>query len=725
MLYWILLFQIGFFMIRNYALMTGIYIMVMASVLMSKRKLSSRWEKNGISLLDQLWQLSVAFLISMLLFSSYTPKDLIHYIKGDELHGYCAYLDSTGFDFYAYHDGEYKKFRVFKKDMDESLENTHLCISGFGKKTLLPANRGGFDYDSYLKAHHYDGYFYPKIIEKSSEILKIPDSWVKFKLSMSKFRRNLIHKLDFLSDDSQILLRALLFAELGGTWLFEYSKMLGIIHLFVISGFHFSLLAGGFKKICHLLIKNYHLEELLYLIFCFFFFNLNPFAIGSMRAFLMSVIAVICFYTKRKYESTRILILIGGIWGMLSPNVLIQMGFALSFGGSLCLIYFSRYKQIQRIGGKFLRGFIITAMVCLAMMPLIYAYYLEIHFIQILILPFVTPLIGIYMVQGVAFVTMRFLYEMMPGIRLIGALQDYLMRGLNFLSDLIRKFLEANLFLEGEIPQFPYVTAIFLAISILLYLLLRNYRNDIIHRSELFLICVLISLYFSLSNLDYGFSIRTFALRDGESYLIRWNSTNLVYDVGNDKEIINCLKRCGVRKIDLLVISHFDKDHCGKLDEVLQNFEVVSTLYAASKPKNLHLDGANIRYGALECEERNEASIVMSIEYEGKSILLNGDIEDMGLEFQNREFVNELKRADIVKIPHHGSYREGFEGMFSFASPKSYIIAGGRGKRIKKKETLKILQKGSLPYYDTNVSGEVLMSHRFGKWKFVEYKNEL
>lgn len=725
MLYWLFLFQVGFFMTRNYAVMIGIYIMLSASICMSKKKLSRRWERNGISLLEQLGKLSIAFFIAMLLFSLYTPKDLIHYIKGDELYGYCVYPDNSGFDFYAYHEGKYRKFKVFTRDLDESFENAYLCISGFGKNTLLPANRGAFDYDSYLKAHHYDGYFYPKIVEKSNEIPKMQNPWVKFKLSMSKLRKTLIQRLDFLGDDSKVLLKALLFAELRGTWLAEYSKKLGIIHLFVISGFHFSLLAGGFKKLCHLLVKNYHLEELLYLVFCFLFFNLNPYAIGSMRACLMSVIVVICFYTKRKYDSTRVLILIAGIWGFINPNVLIQSGFLLSFGGSLCLIEFSRYKKIRRIGSKFLRNFIITAMICLAMFPLIYVHYLEIHFIQILILPFITPLIGIYMMSGIIFLAIASLCDMGMGILMMGAVRVYLMRALDFFADLTRKFLEANLFLEGKSMDFPYVAAIFFAISIFLYLLLRNYRNDIIGRIELFLFCVVIALYFSISNLDFGLTMRTFALRDGESYLIRWNDTNLVYDVGNDKEIINCLKRCGVKKIDLLVISHFDQDHCGKLEEILQNFEVKSTLYSASKTKVTDLNGANLKYGAWESEDKNEASIVMFIEYEGKSILLNGDIEDEGLEFQNREFEQELKRADIVKIPHHGSYREGFQRMFELSSPKCYVIAGGRGKRIKKGNTLKSLKLQNLPYYDTNVSGEILLTYRFGKWKIVEYKNEL
>lgn len=725
MIYWLFLFQIGFFMIRDYALMMGIYIMVTASICLSKRKLALRWKENRLSLIDQLSKLGIAFFIAMLLFYSYTPKDLIHYIKGDEIHGYCVYLDNSGFDFYAYHDGKYRKFKVFKRGLDESFENTYLCISGFGKNTLLPANRGGFDYDSYLKAHHYEGYFYPKIIEKSTKTPEMEDPWVKFKLSMSKFRRELIHRLVLLSDDSQVLLRALLFAQMEGDWLAQYSKKLGIIHIFVISGFHLSLLAGGFKKICRFVLKNYHVEEFLYLVFCFLFLNLNPFAIGSMRAYLMCVIAVICFYTKRKYDSTRVLILVAGIWGFVNPNVLIQSGFSLSFGGSLCLLEFSRHKKIQRIDAEFLRNFIISAMICLAMFPVIYVYYLEIHFIQILLLPFITPLIAIYMVLGVLFFEISFLHGAGGEIMIGSTILEFVTNGMNFFANLIRKFMEANLFLEGEKLDIPYVLAIFFAILILLYLLLHNYRNDIIHRSELFLLCFIIALYFSFSNQDFGFSMRTFALRDGESYLIRWNNTNLVYDVSNDREIINCLKRCGVSKIDLLVISHFDEDHCGKLDAILQNFEVKSTIYNASKPKKIHLNGADIKYGAWESEKRNEASIVMFIEYEGKSMLLNGDIEDEGLEFQNREFVEELKKADIVKIPHHGSYREGFGEMFELSCAKCYIIGGGRGKRIRKIDTLKNLQLQNLPYYDTNVSGEILINYRFGDWKIVEYRNEL
>lgn len=725
MFYWILLFQIGFFITRDYVFMICICTIVILSILLSKKKLEKLWKKNQISFQMECIKIIFAFLLSMLLFYSYFPKDLIFYVTGDELHGYCTYIDQSGFDFYSYYNGSYKKFRVFKKDMDESYENTYLCISGFGKKTLLPANRGGFDHDSYLKAHHYDGYFYPKIIEKSDKIPIKDDLWVSFKLCMSKIRKNLMDRLYFLQEDSKILLSALLFGEISNSWLSEYSRQLGIIHIFVISGLHFNLIAGGFKKICHLFFKNYHMEQFLYILFCFLFLNLNSFAIGSMRAFLMSMISVVCFYIKKKYDINRTLILICGIWCFVSPNVLNQSGFILSFAGTLCVVQVSKHSIIKSITSKFLQSFITGAVVSIMMLPVIYVNYLEIHLIQIFILPLITPIIVVYLIIGIVFLSINFLFGLFTSIPILAHIHLHCVDTLDFLADILKKFMEENLFVEYLKVDIPYVLSIFLTICILLYLLLQDYRNDIIHRVELFLLCVVVALYCSISNLDIGFSVRTFALKDGEAYLVRWNDANLVYDVGNDKEIVNCLKRCGVSTIDLLVISHFDKDHCGKLDSVLKNFEVKSTLYTASTVQNLNLKGAKIKYGAECSEEKNESSIVMFIEYQGKSLLLNGDIEEKGLKFQNREFAQELKKADIVKIPHHGSYREGFDEMFQLSSPKCYVIGGGRGKRIKKEKTLKKLSSSNLSYYDTNDSGEILITFRFGNWKFVEYKNEL
>lgn len=756
MFYWVILFTVFLFFVRDIVPFIGIFCIFLAMILLSRGRLPRR-ENFPYELI----KIGIAFLLSLFLFYSYSPHTLINKISSDELSGFCVYVDHSGFDLYADYKGRFLKFRVLKKGVDPSFEHKWVSVSGCSDKKLLPANRGGFDYDGYLKAHLYAGYLYPKLIEASDSLpITQIQLFLKLKLTLARFRSDLLRRTNFLSDDSKILVRALLFGEIGKSWLGDFSKKLGVIHIFVISGMHFHLIAGGFQKICLFLSRGrFHLTQLLYVAFCTLFLCLNDFSIGATRAFVMILLQILCFYTKRVYDSKRFLILIAGVWGILNPNALMQPAFHLSFVASYFVIEISGYQWLKHLRSKFFKSFLTSSSVSVLMFSIIYVHYLEIHLISILLIPFITLMVVVFMLFAILYLGLDFLFDLKLGILALNQMRVLCMNGMDQLSDLLKAFMSLNARISEYSVEMLYAISIFLSAFTICFFLFKSFRRDLLAKAELFLLCVIIASFFACSYLDFGFSIRSFALRDGESYLIRWNRSNVVYDVGNDKEIVKCLKRCGVRTIDLLVISHFDQDHCGMLSEVLNAFRVKYALYPPENKVHIidakveevsedfpesevlgtdamsefTLHQARIRYSSLIFSNKNhsknlnknESSIIMSIEYENKSILLNGDIEKEGMAFQNKEFTQEIRSADIIKIPHHGSYREGLYAFLELSNPRCYLIGGGRGKRIKKQKTLEALEKTGLPYYDTNESGEILINYHVGRWKTVEYKNEL
>ena len=73
----------------------------------------------------------------------------------------------------------------------------------------------------------------------------------------------------------------------------------------------------------------------------------------------------------------------------------------------------------------------------------------------------------------------------------------------------------------------------------------------------------------------------------------------------------------------------------------------------------------------------NANSIVLEIVYEGRRVLLPGDLESPGLE----DLMAEMPRDnDVVMAPHHGSLRSSPATFAKWSTPEFVVISGGRDK---------------------------------------------
>lgn len=71
----------------------------------------------------------------------------------------------------------------------------------------------------------------------------------------------------------------------------------------------------------------------------------------------------------------------------------------------------------------------------------------------------------------------------------------------------------------------------------------------------------------------------------------------------------------------------------------------------------------------------NDNSIVIAIEYRGRRIVLAGDVEHEG---EDALLANDLPRADVVKVPHHGSPTSSSAALVAALHPALAVISCGR-----------------------------------------------
>ncbi len=177
--------------------------------------------------------------------------------------------------------------------------------------------------------------------------------------------------------------------------------------------------------------------------------------------------------------------------------------------------------------------------------------------------------------------------------------------------------------------------------------------------------------------------------------------------------VLPFLRRWGIRRLDLVVVSHSDADHLGglptflqavRVDRVVHNGRSVDTdLYsqtrrllrrngvprqAAHRGDTLQMD-SSIRTEVLSPPGRstlateNNASVVLRVEYGDVNILLPGDIEK-AIEQNLVRTYGEKLLGHVVKVPHHGSEtssRPSFVRSASDSTQTHAVVSVGHSSR--------------------------------------------
>lgn len=200
----------------------------------------------------------------------------------------------------------------------------------------------------------------------------------------------------------------------------------------------------------------------------------------------------------------------------------------------------------------------------------------------------------------------------------------------------------------------------------------------------------------------------------GDSIFIRTpDGINLLIDAGEEKygpKVVEHLSRLGVKRLDLVVMSHPHSDHIGGMPAVFEAFPVAGVLdsgYAHGTnvqeqvlrmiqdkkiPYHRATAGMRFRYGekfTLEVlapakkliegtdSDANNNSVVVRLTYGQKRILFTGDI---GREGEGRLIASRRDmESNVLKVAHHGSGSSTSLEFIRLVKPEYVIISVGAG----------------------------------------------
>ena len=205
---------------------------------------------------------------------------------------------------------------------------------------------------------------------------------------------------------------------------------------------------------------------------------------------------------------------------------------------------------------------------------------------------------------------------------------------------------------------------------------------------------------------------------NGDSTLIQTTSgKNILIDTGEEENIIvEYLLDRRIAKLDYVIISHFDSDHCANCIEIIKkikvkkiviskqiehskNFEEIIKFAQIKKVKIVVVQAEDVinidKYTNIQIlspidnsmiteNGMNNNSIVCKLNYKQFSMLFTGDIEEITEKQILEKYKNNLKifNSDILKVAHHGSKTSSTIEFIKRVKPQIAVIGVGKNNKF-------------------------------------------
>lgn len=481
-------------------------------------------------------------------------------------------------------------------------------------------------------------------------------------------------------------------------------KDINAIHLFVVSGFHISFFFNLISKI----FKSNKIGIIIGILVCFFYVFLLDFSISATRA-LISLVLSKCF---NKYINQIDVVSIPGILLLLiEPLNVYNYSFILSFLMAFTICFSSSFlKKLNKI----MQPIILSFICFIAMIPIQLVMNYKINFISLF-----TNIILSYVVMGIFILCLlSILLSVVNG---------------NILSIIYLKFFEI-------IEKISNINSsiVFGSIKVefvLLYYLLFVLFLFSLEKKKMKQSCSFLSMLFAFLLILYNrhyfmfYQQVTFLnVYQGDCTIIQdsYNGKVMLIDTGGlinydiaNKTIMPYLNYHGIRKIDVVVITHEDYDHCGALEELKKQIKIDKIITNQDNVENvnlgkIHLENINNYYTSDSSD--NDKSIVLHGNICSLDFLFTGDIS---FEIEN-EIIKDYEYFDIdvLKVSHHGSKYSTSNEFVSHINPEIAIISVGKNYYgHPSEEVLQILKNHNVEIYRTDQNGTIKIKGKiFDNW---------
>ncbi len=483
----------------------------------------------------------------------------------------------------------------------------------------------------------------------------------------------------------------------------------GISHLLAISGLHISMIGIGLYKFlrkCHLTFAEAGIPSGILLLL---YGMMTGFGISTIRAVCMFLVMILGDVLGRAYDMASAMALAALIILLRNPLQAWQAGFLLSFGAvcGICVVY-PILQSVFQINNQIFQTLLFSTSISLVTYPVTVHFFYEYPLYSMLFNLFAIPCMPFVMGFGGAGALAGCLF---PSVgKIIGIPAHWALSLYEFVGKWVIGWPLAVVRLGREEP---WQLIIYYALLILALLLLWYGRRKIylfLLPAALLTVSVRFEAPLEYAMLDVGQGDgMVLQLPGGTVCLIDGGSTS-VKNIGTYR-LLPYFKYEGIEKLDYIVLTHLDEDHTSGVRELLEmsagydGVEIGMILFPDimnpdenykelwSLAENYHVQTGIIGEGnqitgetwklqclspvqGSFCQDKNESSTVLQLDYMDFSMLFTGDI---GYDGESRLIeAAALENVDVWKVSHHGSKYSGSDGFLHKISPQLSLISVGK-----------------------------------------------
>ncbi|MBU0672220.1 MAG: DNA internalization-related competence protein ComEC/Rec2, partial [Candidatus Margulisbacteria bacterium] len=528
----------------------------------------------------------------------------------------------------------------------------------------------------------------------------------------------------------------------------ETYKRAGVAHLLVASGMHLGILIG----VCLIIVRSARLPlwlaVLITTIVNFLYALMTGFGPSILRAAIMAEIMLVGLLFEREKEVYTSLSLAAFIILLFNPKCLFDVGFQLSFAATCSLVY------VAPVIGEKLKAFVptfVATTLSVAVSPVFVSVPITLfHFSQASLIGILTniillPWVGFIVVLGFISTVLGAIF--LPLGELVNGANLILLWAADRIITALASLPFAQVFLAP--PKLPIIIGYYLGLAGLVEILRRGrlpkttkFRVAVVS----LIVCSILLWTAALSLATGGLTITVLDVGQGDAILLENPSGEKILIDGAERKmgervIVPFLQKNGIRKLDLVILTHPHEDHLGGLPPVLSKIKVEAVfdpgfnydsqtyrrfldLIKRNKIKyHLARAGQTIDFGKrlkgsilhptlpFVDENVNNASVVLRLQYGEFSMLFTGDNEQEGEAKILETFPPSYLSTTILKVGHHGSSTSTSSGFLSAVNPQIAVISCGRHNKFRHPHptTLKKLAAAGIKIYRTDNQGAIVI----------------
>ena len=687
----------------------------------------------------------------------------------------CSQIEETDYKYIVTIKTEkrYKNVKMiiyFNKDKVELEKLTYgneIVIAGKYNEPDGRRNYKGFNYKEYLKTKEIYG-----IIECESEVQVVKTKNLNFiQLAINNLSIKIQQNLDkiLLKDTKDLAVGILLGVSSDiDSEVKQNFRDCNLSHMLAISGSHLTYLILGLNLLLNKKILGIRKCKVITIIIIIIFMLIVNMSSSIVRAGICTIISILGTLIYRKSDSYTA-IAISLLFSLIkNPFSLFNIGLQLSYLATLgIIIFYTMLSKIKISEGKLkkyiIENIISTLSANILILPITTYYFNTIPTNFLLSNLVAGPVLGISLIFELITVFISFISIKLAQVP--GAVVNVCLILLTKITKIISKIPNITV----VTPKIASVILIYIIIlNVWLYTNKRNiYKN--LKISRLLCILIIIILIINFLNIERTMRIYFIDVGQGDSSLIctptgknilidgGGSRTPEKYDVG-EKVLLPYLLDRRIKKLDYIIISHFDADHAQGIETVIDKIKVKNIVVSRQASQSAEYDkiikmckekkiriieakrGETImvdKYANFDILHPgdtllddgkgglNANAIVAKLNYKTEkglfTVLFTGDIEYDAEQELVKEYGNKLK-SDILKVAHHGSKTSSSQEFINLVKPEIALIGVGKDNTFGHPNygVIEKLKKIKAKIYRTDLDGEIIIKMEAKKYGVIK-----